>query len=99
MRTVVVTGPGRVEMVEQQAPTAGPRDLLVKVRACGICGSDGFYISLGGIPPREGATPLGHEAAGEVLEVGSQVRGIVPGDHVVINPMGGDSRGDRKSVV
>ncbi len=93
MRTVVVTGPGRVEMLEQQAPTAGPRDLLVKVRACGICGSDSFYISLGGIPPREGATPLGHEAAGEVLEVGSQVRGIAPGDHVVINPMGGDSRG------
>lgn len=93
MRTVVVTGPGQVEMLEQRAPAAGPRDLLVRVRACGICGSDGFYISLGGVPPREGATPLGHEAAGEVLEVGSEVDGIAPGDHVVINPMCGGSNG------
>lgn len=93
MRTVLVTGPDQVEMVEEQDPVAGPRDLVVRVRACGICGSDGYYVALGGVPPREGATPLGHEAAGEVLEVGSQVRGIAPSDHVVINPMGGDSRG------
>jgi 2-desacetyl-2-hydroxyethyl bacteriochlorophyllide A dehydrogenase len=59
------------------------------MRACGICGSDSFYIAIGGIPPRQGATPLGHEPAGEVIEVGDRVEGIKPGDHVVINPITG----------
>ncbi len=92
MRSVMVTGPGRAEMVEVPDPEVGPTDLLVRVKACGICGSDAFYVHRGGIPPREGATPLGHEAAGVVLAAGDQVRGLAPGDHVVINPMG-DSRG------
>jgi threonine dehydrogenase-like Zn-dependent dehydrogenase len=57
------------------------------MRACGICGSDAFYIAIGGVPPRQGSTPLGHEPAGEVAVVGSEVTGIAVGDHVVINPM------------
>jgi 2-desacetyl-2-hydroxyethyl bacteriochlorophyllide A dehydrogenase len=57
------------------------------MRACGICGSDALYISLGGMPPRQGKMPLGHEPAGEVVEVGRDVTGISVGDHVVINPM------------
>jgi L-iditol 2-dehydrogenase len=87
MKTVIVTGPGRVEIMDVPIPSAGPTDVLVRMRACGICGSDSFYIARGGIPPREGATPLGHEPAGEVVEVGDRVEGIRPGDHVVINPM------------
>src|SRR6201999_3759217 len=46
-----------------------------------------LYISLGGMPPRQGKMPLGHEPAGEVVEVGRDVSGIAVGDHVVINPM------------
>ncbi|MEV7038420.1 zinc-binding dehydrogenase [Amycolatopsis sp. NPDC051061] len=87
MKSVVVTGPGRVEVVEVPKPSAGPKDVLVRMRACGLCGSDGYYIARGGIPPREGATPLGHEGAGEVVEVGTEVTGFVPGDHVVMNPL------------
>jgi len=87
MKTVIVTRPGRVEIMDVPMPSAGPTDVLVRMRACGICGSDSFYIARGGIPPREGATPLGHEPAGEVVEVGDRVEGIRPGDHVVINPM------------
>ena len=67
------------------------------MRACGICGSDAFYIARGGIPPREGATPIGHEPAGEV------VRGRRPtspastvGDHVVINPIASRIRAHRQ---
>jgi threonine dehydrogenase-like Zn-dependent dehydrogenase len=62
--------------VEVPTPSAGPTDVLVRIRACGICGSDSSYIALGGIPPREGATPLGHEPAGEVVDVGDRVEGI-----------------------
>jgi threonine dehydrogenase-like Zn-dependent dehydrogenase len=85
MKASVVTGPGETRVVDVPKPTVGPADVLVKIRACGICGSDTFYISIGGL--REGQTPLGHEPAGEVAEVGSQVAGIAVGDHVVINPM------------
>jgi 2-desacetyl-2-hydroxyethyl bacteriochlorophyllide A dehydrogenase len=87
MKSVVVTGPGTTAVIEVPTPQIGPADVLVRMRACGICGSDGFYVARGGIPPREGATPLGHEPAGEVVEVGSRVTGVEPGDHVVVNPI------------
>jgi L-iditol 2-dehydrogenase len=87
----MVTGPGRAEVVEADRPTTGPDDVLVRMRACGICGSDAFYINIGGIPPRGGCMPLGHEPAAEVVEVGADVAGIAVGDHVVINPMAAES--------
>ncbi|WP_203810577.1 zinc-dependent alcohol dehydrogenase, partial [Actinoplanes couchii] len=49
-----------------------------------------LYISVGGIPPRQGATPLGHEPAGEIAEIGADVTGLAVGDHVVLNPMAAD---------
>jgi threonine dehydrogenase-like Zn-dependent dehydrogenase len=54
--------------------------------AVGICGSDLSYITLGGIPPGQ-VTALGHEGAGEVIEVGAKVSGIAVGDAVIVNPM------------
>lgn len=87
MKAAVVTGPGTAEILDIPRPEVGPADVLVEMRACGVCGSDGFYITIGGIPPRQGHTPLGHEPAGEVIEVGGNVTGINVGDHVVINPM------------
>ena len=72
-------------------PQVGPRDVLLKMKACGICGSDALYTMMGGIPPRQGATPLGHEPAGEVVEVGEDVEGVRVGDHVVPNPMAAPS--------
>jgi L-iditol 2-dehydrogenase len=91
MKQSMVTGPGRAEVVDIDKPTIGARDVLVRIRACGICGSDAMYIAIGGIPPRQGHTPLGHEPAGEVVEVGSDVTGISVGDHVVVNPMAAPS--------
>ena len=91
MRASVVTAPGETQIVERPKPVAGPADVLVKMRACGICGSDALYISLGGLPPRQGKMPLGHEPAGEIVEVGDKVTGISVGDHVVINPMASPS--------
>jgi threonine dehydrogenase-like Zn-dependent dehydrogenase len=85
VKAVVVSAPGQTRVIDVPTPGVGPKDALVKMRACGICGSDAFYISIGGL--REGHTPLGHEPAGEVVEIGSAVTGIAVGDHVVINPM------------
>lgn len=87
MKVSMVTGPGKAEVVDADRPQVGPSDVLVKMRACGICGSDAFYIAIGGVPPRQGRMPLGHEPAGEIVEVGADVSGIAVGDHVVINPM------------
>jgi threonine dehydrogenase-like Zn-dependent dehydrogenase len=91
MKVAMVTGPGKAEVVEADRPQAGARDVLVAMRACGICGSDAFYLAIGGVPPRQGHMPLGHEPAGEVVEVGDEVSGIAVGDHVVINPMAAPS--------
>jgi L-iditol 2-dehydrogenase len=91
MKVSMVTGPGTAEVVEAPKPEAGRNDVLVRMRACGICGSDAFYVAIGGIPPRQGHTPLGHEPAGEVVAVGADVTGIDVGDHVVINPMAAPS--------
>lgn len=87
MKSVVVTGAEQVSVLDVEAPTVGPNDALVEVKACGLCGSDAFYIHIGGIPPRQGNTPLGHEIAGEVIQLGADVTGLTIGDHVVINPM------------
>ena len=87
MKSVIVTAPGETQVVEVADPQAGPRDILVKMKACGICGSDAMYIQIGGIPPRQGDTPLGHEPAGEIVAVGAEVTGLAVGDHVVVNPM------------
>lgn len=87
MSTIVVTGPGTVDEIHETRPEVGASDVLLDVKACGICGSDAMYTAVGGIPPRQGATPLGHEPAGVVVAVGADVEGIAVGDHVVVNPM------------
>jgi L-iditol 2-dehydrogenase len=91
MKVAMVTGPGKAEVIDAARPQMGPKDVLVQMRACGICGSDALYIAIGGIPPRQGHTPLGHEPAGEVVQVGADVSGIAVGDHVVVNPMAAPS--------
>lgn len=87
MRSAIITAPEKTEIIDVPTPTVSPTDVLVKIRACGICGSDTLYISIGGLPPREGRMPIGHEPAGEVVEVGADIRDISVGDRVVINPM------------
>src|SRR5262245_12669885 len=87
MKVSVVTAPGETRVIDAPKPTLGSADVLVKIRACGICGTDALFIAMGGIPGHDAGMPLGHEPAGEVVEVGAQVTGIAVGDHVVINPM------------
>jgi 2-desacetyl-2-hydroxyethyl bacteriochlorophyllide A dehydrogenase len=91
MKVSVVTAPGETQAVDAPKPTVGPADVLVKIRACGICGTDTLFISMGSIPSRDGGMPIGHEPAGEVVEVGGDVTRITVGDHVVINPMAAPS--------
>ena len=88
MRVVNIHGVDDVRLDPVDAPAPGSNDVVVKVKACGICGSDLSYIKIGGIHRRPGGvTPIGHEAAGEVISVGSNVKGVALGQRVVINPM------------
>ena len=76
----------RLDPIEPPSPSAN--DVVVRVKACGICGSDLMYIKIGGIHRQPGGTtPLGHEAAGEVISVGDAVEGLSVGQRVVVNPM------------
>ncbi|MDQ0906063.1 (R,R)-butanediol dehydrogenase/meso-butanediol dehydrogenase/diacetyl reductase [Streptomyces canus] len=82
----------KVDVVDVERPVPGPKDALVRIRACGICGTDTFFLHLGGMPSgADGAMraiPLSHEPAGEVVEVGAEVRGLAVGNRVVVNPQG-----------
>lgn len=65
-------------------PDIGPRDVLVRARACGICGTD-VHIWEGDFFPTFPLIP-GHELAGEVVAVGSEVTGLKPLDRVMVDP-------------
>jgi Zn-dependent alcohol dehydrogenase len=71
-----------LEIAELELDPPGSGELLVDVRAAGLCHSDLSVID--GSRPRVMPMVLGHEAAGEVLEVGREVTEFEPGDHVVL---------------
>src|SRR5436189_4391887 len=73
------THPLAIEELELDPP--GPGELLVRVGAAGLCHSDLSVID--GSRPRVMPMVLGHEAAGEVVELGPDVEGFAEGDHVV----------------
>ena len=64
-------------------PAIGPEDVLLNVLASGLCGTD-IHIQEGKIPTVKVPVIPGHETAGEVVEIGSAVRGIEVGDHVIV---------------
>lgn len=72
--------PLKVEELDLDGP--GPDEVLVRIRAAGLCHSDLSVIN--GDRPRPVPMALGHEAAGEVLECGPGVRDLAPGDRVVM---------------
>jgi threonine dehydrogenase-like Zn-dependent dehydrogenase len=84
MRQIVLHGPGDWRLDDVPVPEPGPRDALVRVEACGICGTDVSYVHLGLTPGRP--IPLGHEMAGVVEHVGEAVPGFAVGDRVIVCP-------------
>ena len=78
---------------EEDIPQLAPNEVLIKVKATGICGSDIVYYygeSPLDTPTGEGPLILGHEFAGVVAEVGEMAKALnlfQPGDHVVVNPV------------
>jgi L-iditol 2-dehydrogenase len=84
MKALLLTEYGRLDMTDMDVPQLGGEDVLVRVRACGICGSDIHgYTGITGrrIPP----LVMGHEAAGVVEQAGTGVTGFAPGDRVTFD--------------
>ncbi|MGO9642299.1 MAG: galactitol-1-phosphate 5-dehydrogenase [Candidatus Acidiferrales bacterium] len=84
MKALLLSEYRRLEIVELPTPEPGPDEVLIRVAACGICGSDvhGYDGSSGRrIPP----IVMGHEAAGRVAAVGSRVNNCSEGDRVTFD--------------
>jgi threonine dehydrogenase-like Zn-dependent dehydrogenase len=88
VKQIRVHGPNDVRLDEIDDPVAGPRDALVRVAACGICGTDVSFVHMGGITG--GAQALGHEVAGVVEWIGAEVADVAIGDRVIVHPAGDD---------
>ncbi|MGO4422979.1 zinc-dependent alcohol dehydrogenase family protein, partial [Streptomyces sp. MCAF7] len=77
MRAAVIEAPGKVSVATVPDPTPGPRDVVVDVAACGLCGTD-LHILQGEFAPTLPIVP-GHEFAGEVVGIGHEFAGEVVG--------------------
>ncbi len=95
MRALTVSAAEQMELREIAVPTFGPRDILIKSGAVGLCGTD-FHIFQGhanynfdaagrSIPFEQRPQILGHEFCGIVVDVGSEVKDLKAGDRVVVD--------------
>jgi threonine dehydrogenase-like Zn-dependent dehydrogenase len=88
MQQIRVHGPNDVRLDDVEPGVPGARDAVVRVAACGICGSDVSYIHMGGLTG--GPMCLGHECAGIVEWLGAEVAGVAVGDRVIVHTDGGE---------
>ena len=84
MRAVELQSVGApLRLVERPVPEPGPGEVLVRIEACGVCGSD-LFLQKGGFGADKLPRVPGHEAAGVVASLGSGVEGLSPGDQVAL---------------
>ncbi len=90
MKAAIFHGPGGswpekpMTIEEVPTPTPGPGEVLVKIAACGICGTDLEYLKIKGSTPKPPPLILGHEPSGIVTEVGEGVSNVQPGQRVLV---------------
>ena len=87
MRSAVFYGKHDLRIEDHEMPKVGPKDVLIQVKACGVCGTD-VHIYEGDKGAAEVTPPtiLGHEFSGVITEVGSEVQHYQVGDRVCIDP-------------
>jgi 2-desacetyl-2-hydroxyethyl bacteriochlorophyllide A dehydrogenase len=84
VRAAIIEEVGRVEIETVEDPSPGPRQVVVEVAACGLCGTD-LHILRGEFAPKLPVVP-GHEFAGQVVALGSDVNELRVGDRVAADP-------------
>lgn len=85
-RMAMVQSPGLAELVERQVPKPTDTQVIIAIKACSICGGD-LHIYKGKHPSAPLPMALGHELAGEVVEVGGKVKSVRLGDRVTVEPV------------
>ncbi len=85
MKSAILKAPEQIEIEETATPKPEPGEILIRVRAAGICGSD-IHAYDGLHPRRQPPVVLGHEFAGDIAAVGAQVETYQPGDRVTAMP-------------
>ena len=104
MKAAVFHGPRDVTVEEIETPELLPGDVLIRIKACGICGSDlhtykhGMFAEQLGAPVETGCV-LGHEFSGEVAEINGEVKGLKVGDRVTCVSNGGNAEYLRMAAV
>jgi len=88
MKAAVLHKAQDMRIEQRPVPKPQPNEALVRLRAIGVCGSDIHYYFAGALGKNrvQGPMLVGHECAGEVVEVGAEVEGLKPGDRVVVEP-------------
>jgi len=88
MKAAILTGLREMKIEERPDPKPGRGEVLIRVRAVGVCGSDVHYYWSGGIGIHKVEYPmiLGHEGVGEIVEVGEGVTSLQVGQRVAIEP-------------
>lgn len=88
MKVALMTEPGKLSIVKRDIPKIKDDEVLVKIQHVGLCGSDLHYYENGRIGDFIVKKPivLGHEAAGEVIEVGKDVKTLEKGNLVALEP-------------
>ena len=85
MRAIVFAAPGEFELTEVPDPQPGPYDVVVRVEAVGICGTD-VHVLDGDFEPTVFPIIPGHETSGTVYAVGDKVSDFAAGDRVAVDP-------------
>ncbi len=88
MKACVIRGARDLAVEERAAPEPSGSEVVIRLGAGGICGSDLHYFAEGGVGDFKLREPmiLGHEAAGVVARIGPSVRAVKAGDRVAVNP-------------
>lgn len=87
MKSAVFYGKHDLRVEEREMPAVGPEDVLIQVKACGVCGTDVHIYE--GDPGAADVTPptvLGHEFSGVIVKTGELVQDYRPGDRVCVDP-------------
>lgn len=85
MLQAIMTAPGKIEFNEVKEPTVGKNQVKINIKSIGVCGSD-VHVNHGQHPYTNYPVVQGHEVAGEIVELGSDVKGFSVGDKVTVQP-------------
>ncbi len=84
MKAAVLYQPGEIKVVEMQEPEPGAGEVLIRIQACGVCGTD-HSLFVGGFPATYPVI-IGHEFSGVVAAIGPGVKNVSLGDRVTVDP-------------